>query len=149
MEPCPPPDWPAAGGAPLGLSSLLGAVPPLPATAPEPASASSSAAATSIARRTPLRRGRSCVSSSCTKRSFRWAVAAETLGGLVPATAAPRGGNRSGRTVSVILGCAPSGGDKDLYTQIYSRPARCATLRQTPCTWLALAAVQHGRHAPQ
>src|SRR3954454_18231041 len=117
MEPCPPPDWPAAGGAPLGLSALLGAPAPLPAAAAGPASAGSSAAATSIARRTPRRRGRSCVSSSCTKRSFRWAVAAETLGGLVPATAARRGWNRSGRTVSVILGCAPSGGDKALYVQ--------------------------------
>src|SRR6185436_8879522 len=66
--------------------------------------------------------------------SFRWAVAAETLGGLVPAAAAPRGGNRSGRTVSVILGRPPSGGHKDLYTQIYSRTARCARLMRSPCT---------------
>src|SRR3954468_12939985 len=68
-----------------------------------------------------------------TRGSFRCAVAAETLGGLVPAAAVPRGGKRSGRTVRMILGCAPSGGHKDLYARIYSRARGCATLARSPC----------------
>jgi hypothetical protein len=99
------------------LSSLLRDDPPLPpAMAPEPASARRSAAATSIASRTGRRRRRSEVgSSSSTKRSFRWAATAETLGGTPSAAAGPTGREpvRGGPRAS-ILRVAPSGGDKDL-----------------------------------
>src|SRR3954447_4409484 len=71
----------------------------------------------------------------------------------VPAAAAPRGGNRSGRTVSVILGFAPSGGRKDLCAQGYSGAGRRATglsgAGKPLLQGVFLAAIERFRHAPQ